>query len=66
MKTVFALLLLLVTIAIICYPLYVVWLGVTSVNIPVWGRLALILLGLFLCWLVKPISILTGKDFKYF
>lgn len=66
MKTFLAFLLLLATVAVICYPLYVVWLGISSVDVPVWGRLALLLLGLVLCRLVKPVSILTGKDFKYF
>lgn len=66
MKTFLASLLLMATIAIICYPLYVVWLGISSLTLPLWGRIAITALGLFLCWLVKPISILTGKDYKYF
>lgn len=64
MKTLFASILLLITIAIICYPLYIVWQGLTS-DMPMYARIIMIALGLFLCWLVKPISILTGKDLKF-
>ena len=64
MKTFFASILLLITIAIICYPLYIVWQGLTS-DIPMYGRIIMVVLGLFLCWLVKPISILTGKNLKF-
>lgn len=64
MKTVFASILLLITIAIICYPLYIVWQGLTG-DMPMFGRIIIVVLGLFLCWLVKPISILTGKNSKF-
>lgn len=64
MKTFFASLMLLVTIAIICYPLYIVWQGLT-LDIPMFARILVVVIGLFLCWLVKPISILTGKDLKF-
>lgn len=65
MKTFFASLMLLVTIAIICYPLYIVWQGLTS-DMPMFARVFVVVIGLFLCWLVKPISVLTGKDYKFF
>ena len=64
MKTLFALILLLITIATICYPLYIIWQGLTS-DMPMYARIIMIVIGLFLCWLVKPISILTGKDLKF-
>ena len=64
MKTTFASLLLLITIAVICSPLYIVWQGLTS-GMPMYGRIITVVFGLFLCWLVKPISILTGKDLKF-
>ena len=65
MKTFFASLMLLVTIAIISYPLYIVWQGLT-LDIPMFARFLVVVIGLFLCWLVKPISVLTGKDYKLF
>lgn len=60
-----AFILLLIGIAMICFPLYVVWLGLAS-DLTTNGRIIVIIIGLFLCWLVKPISILTGKDYKIF
>lgn len=65
MKTFCAFILLLIGVAMICFPLYVVWLGLAS-DLTTNGRIIVIILGLFLCWLVKPISILTGKDYKIF
>ena len=29
-----------------------------------WSRLAMVCCGLLLAWLIKPVSILTGKDLK--
>ena len=31
-----------------------------------WGHVAVTALGLFLCRLVKPVSILTGNDYQLF
>lgn len=64
MKTFFALLMLIITVALICSPLYLIWRGIFS-DIPVWGRIAMVAVGLVLCRLVKPVSVLTGKDYKY-
>lgn len=65
MKTFFAFLLLLLTVALICSPLCIVWFGIVS-GFPVWVRIAMVVAGLLLCRLVKPVSILTGKEYKYF
>lgn len=64
-KTFFASLMMLIIIAVMCSPLYLVWLGLTmSGSIVV--RICLIVVGLILCRLFKPISNLFDKDFKWF
>lgn len=64
-KLVFASLLLLAGIAIVCFPLLVVWVGITA-HLSFWGHIAVTSFGLFLCYLVKPVSILTGNDYQLF
>ena len=61
----FATLLLLATIAVICFPLFVLWMGIFA-PLSFWGHVAVTALGLFLCYLVKPVSILTGNDYQLF
>lgn len=64
-KTFFASLMMLITISVMCSPLYLVWFGFTmSGSIVV--RICLIVVGLILCRLFKPISNLFDKDFKIF
>ena len=64
-KTFFASLMMLIIIAVMCSPLYLVWFGFTmSGSIVV--RICLIVVGLILCRLFKPISNLFDKDFKIF
>ena len=58
-KTFFASLMMLITIAMMCSPLYLVN-GFALV------RIGLIVVGLILCRLFKPISNLFDKDFKWF
>jgi hypothetical protein len=65
MKLLLAALMLLLTLALILSPLYLVWLGLTgtgSFSI----RILLVVTGLVLCRLTKPISIITGRDWKIF
>jgi hypothetical protein len=62
MKLLFAALSLLLSIALICSPLYLVYIGFAGSNVSFWVRLALVVIGLVLCRVVKPISIITGKD----
>lgn len=51
------------TVFVICYPIFIVFVGLFSGG-TLQCRIALVVVGLILCRLVKPISILTGKDFK--
>jgi hypothetical protein len=62
-KLIFASLLLLAGIAIVCFPLFVLWMGIFA-PLSFWGHVAVTSLGLFLCRLVKPVSILTGNDYQ--
>lgn len=64
-KTFFASLMMLITIAVMCSPLYLVWLGFTM-NGSIVVRICLIVVGLILCRLFKPVSNLFDKDFKIF
>lgn len=64
-KLIFASLSLLICIAIIGLPLLIVWVGITA-ELSFWGHMGVTALGLFLCYLVKPVSVFTGKDYKLF
>ena len=66
MKLLFTALSLLLTLALICSPLYLVYIGFVGPNVSFWARVGLVVIGLVLCRLVKPISIITGKDWKIF
>ena len=61
MKTIIACIMLMLTIALICSPLFVVWYGIAADLTP-WGHVLVTTVGLFFCWLVKPVSVLVGKD----
>ena len=65
MKLLLAALMLLLTLALILSPLYLVWLGFVGEG-GFWIKLLLVVIGLVLCRVVKPISIITGKDWKIF
>ena len=62
MKTFLAFIMLMFVIVLICSPLLVVWYGITADLTP-GGHLLVAIVGLLLCWLVKPVSVLTGKNF---
>lgn len=66
MKLLLAALLLLLSIALACSPLYLVYIGFVGPNINFWVRVVLVVIGLVLCRVVKPISIITGKNWKVF
>lgn len=66
MKLLLAALSLLLAIALVCSPLYLVYIGFLCPNVSFWVRVLLVVIGLVLCRLVKPISIITGKDWKIF
>lgn len=64
-KLFFASLLLLAGIAIVCSPLFVLLIGIFA-HLSFWGHVCVTSLGLLLCYLVKPVSILTGNDYQLF
>ena len=66
MKLLLAALTLLLALALICSPLYLVYIGFVGANVSFWVRVVLVVIGLVLCRVVKPISIITGKDWKVF
>jgi hypothetical protein len=57
---------LLLSIALVCSPLYLVYIGFVGSDVSFWARVVLMVIGLVLCRVVKPISIITGKDWKIF
>lgn len=66
MKVLIAALTLLVTLALICSPLYLVYAGIVFYNDHFWVKVLLVVVGLILCRMVKPLSIITDKDLKIF
>ena len=64
-KTFLASLMMLITIGAMCSPLYLVWLGLTMDGSAL-VRIGLIVVGLILCRLFKPISNLFDNDFNIF
>ena len=64
-KLIFATVLLLAAIAVICFPLFVLWMGIFA-PLSFWGHVVVTALGLILCRLVKPVSILTSNDYQLF
>lgn len=66
MKVLLAALTLLITLALICSPLYLVYAGFVFYNDHFWVKVLLVVVGLILCRMVKPLSIITGKDLKIF
>ncbi|WP_033148384.1 hypothetical protein [Prevotella sp. P6B1] len=66
MKLLLAALTLLLVIALVCSPLYLVYIGFVGSDVSFWARVGLVVIGLVLCRVIKPISIITGKDWKIF
>ena len=66
MKLLLAALLLLLSMALICSPLYLVYIGFVDSDVSFGVRVGLVMIGLVLCRVVKPISIITGKNWKIF
>ena len=65
-KTLINMLYLLLTIALICSPLYLVYAGIVLSTNHFWIKVVLVVVGLILCRMVKPISVLSDKDLKVF
>ena len=66
MKILFATLFLLATVVLICSPLYLIYVGLVVYSGSLWGRALLLVFGLIICRMTKPISVITGKDFVIF
>ena len=66
MKILLASLFLLAVIALICSPICLVYVGLVVYSGSLWVRVLLLVLGLILCRMTKPISVLTGKDLVIF
>ena len=64
-KTFLAALMCLIIVAHMCSPFYLVWYGFTTDGSVIF-RIVCIVTGLILLRLFKPISNLTGKDYKFF
>ena len=65
MKILFATLFLLATIALICSPIYLVYVGFVYSG-AFWVKALLVVVGLILCRMSKPLSVITGKDLVFF
>jgi hypothetical protein len=63
MKSFIAFLMLLFTVALICTPLYLVWLGLVG-DLTLGVRIIIIAVGVLFTLLVRPVSIITGKDLR--
>ncbi len=66
MKVLIYALVLLLTIVVICSPLYMVYAGLVLFNDHFEVKCLLIVVGLILCRITKPLSTITGKDLKVF
>ena len=65
MKILLAFLFLLAAIALICSPIYLVYVGFVYSG-AFWVKVLLVVVGLIFCRMTKPISVITGKNFMIF
>ena len=65
MKILFATLFLLATMALICSPIYLIYVGFVYSG-AFWVRALLVVIGLIICRMTKPLSVITGKDLVIF
>ena len=65
MKILFATLFLLATIALICSPIYLIYVGFIYSG-AFWVKALLVVIGLIICRMTKPLSVITGKDLVIF
>lgn len=63
MRTVLASIALIAVIALLLVPVAMVWCGFMP-GLPVWSRIVLVCGGVIIARLVRPFSILLGKDLK--
>ena len=62
MKILLAFLFLLAAIALICSPIYLIYVGFVYSG-AFWVKALLVVIGLIICRMTKPLSVITGKDF---
>ena len=65
MKILFATLFLLATVVLICSPLYLIYVGFVYSG-AFWVRALLVVIGLIICRMTKPLSVITWKDLVIF
>ena len=65
MKILLAFLFLLAAIALICSPIYLVYVGFVYSG-AFWVNVLLVVVGLILCRMSNPLSVITGKDLVIF
>ena len=65
MKILFATLFLLATIALICSPIYLIYVGFVYSG-AFWVRALLVVIGLIICRMTKPLSVITGTELVIF
>ena len=65
MKILLASLFLLAVIALICSPIYLVYVGFVYSG-AFWVKALLVVIGLIICRITKPLSVITGKDLVLF
>ena len=66
MKLLLAALMLLLSLSLILSPLFLVYIGLLGSEVSFGWRVVLVVIGLVLCRMAKPISVITGKDWKVF
>lgn len=66
MKILLSALFLLATVALICSPIYLVYVGFVVCSGSFWIKVLLVAFGLILCRITKPLSVITGKDLVIF
>ncbi len=65
MKILLSALFLLATVALICSPIYLVYVEVVYSG-AFWVKALLVVIGLIICRMTKPLSVITGKDLVIF
>ena len=65
MKILLSALFLLAKVALICSPIYLVYVGFVYSG-AFWVKALLVVIGLIICRMTKPLSVITGKDLVIF
>ena len=65
MKILLSTLFLIATVALICSPIYLIYVGFVYSG-AFWVKALLVVIGLIICRMTKPLSVITGKDLVIF